>query len=150
MTFGCTTSAAPTLERKTEIVIDPSTSKDTLAPWLVYAGARSIWMETKFYQEYPAESSYRYTFREEFEARDSCAMLWIKLKEKDGLQNRYLDDLTMVKRSGFLREYIWSYFKNSDWKEPEDLRLDDFAKWRYVHLTEHIPETRAVARFKGR
>lgn len=150
VTLGCATSTAPTLDQKTEIVVDQSTPKDALAPWLVYAGERSIWMETKFYQEHPSESSYRYTFREELEARDYCARFWMKVKEKDGLQNRYLDDLIMVQKSGFLREYIWSYFRSDDWVKPEDLRLDDFDKWRYVHLRGHIPETRTVVRFTGK
>jgi hypothetical protein len=149
VTVGCATSTAPTLNQKTKILIDQSTPKDALPAWLIYAGERSLWMKTKFYQEHPSASSYRYTFREELDARNYCSRIWIELKEKNGLQNRYLDDLILVQKSGFLPEYVWSYFRSDDWVKPEGLLLDDFDKWRSVHLTEHIPETRANVLFTG-
>jgi tetratricopeptide (TPR) repeat protein len=52
------------------ITIDPSIQKDdpTLGGWLAYSATRLTWQREKFKQEFPKESQYRHTLREEADA----------------------------------------------------------------------------------
>ena len=146
--FGCTPSAPPLPDSNVQIIIDPSTSKHTLPAWLWYASTRAFWMEKKFFELHPEATSYQHTFLEEVAARGGCAKIWQEIRVKDGRQDRYLDDLTTVQQSGLLREYVWIYFRQSDWTEPPNLHLAEFERWRRLHLQSHEPETRAIARFR--
>lgn len=148
--IGCTSHAVSTQDLKSKIIVEPSTPKEVLAPWLFYAGIRAHWMEKKFLDRNPGAISYQYTFTEEVEARKGCAGLWREVRAKDGLTNRYLDDLVAVEEEDFLREYIWTYLKDVTWVQPEGLRLPEFDRWRSINLRDHRPETRAVARFEGK
>jgi hypothetical protein len=145
--FGCTLHTPSPPDSNVTIIVEPSTSKDSLPAWLFYAAARAFWMEKKFFEQYPEATSYQYTFMEEVSAREGCARLWQEIRTKDARQNRYLDDLAAVHQSGFLREYVWVYFRDTDWEEPTGLRLTEFEQWRMIHLQSHKPETKAIARF---
>ena len=145
---GCVAHVSPNANLKTQIVVDPLTPKDALAPWLMYAGTRSHWMEKKFFEQNHGEATYRYSFAEEVAARDGCARIWLEMKAKDSRVNRYLDDLVTVHQAGFLREYTWTYFRDGSWSEPEGLRLAQFDQWRQVNLRGHELETKAIARFE--
>ncbi len=145
--LGCAHSAPPLPKSNVQIVIDPSISKPTLPAWLFYAGTRAFWMEKKFFEQHPEARSYQHTFVEEVAARGGCTKIWQEIKAKDGRQDRYLDDLANVDQAGFLREYVWIYFRDSGWSEPTDLRLTEFEQWRRFHLQSHEPETKATAQF---
>ncbi|MBI2348682.1 MAG: hypothetical protein HYV05_08515 [Deltaproteobacteria bacterium] len=148
VTAGCSAHAAPRPSPRTEIVIDRSVPQDALAPWLAYAGSRSVWMEKKFFERNPGAAAYRYTFAEELEAREACARVWSELRAKSGTSDRYLDDLVAVQKAGLLQEYTWVFFRDAGWSPPEGLRLAEFDRWRQEHLKEHRPETKALARFR--
>src|SRR5688572_2532667 len=60
---------------KTAIVVDRSLPDDAIAPWLAYAGSRSVWM--------------------------ACATVWVELKAKHGRSDGYLHQLAAVRRRGF-------------------------------------------------
>ncbi len=128
-----------------KIVIDPYTRKETLPAWLWYAGTRTYWMKTKFFERFPGESTYEHTFDEEIAAREGCVRLWQELKSKDGRSDTYLDDLLSIHQAGFIREYVWHYFRERNWSKPTDLRQTDFEQWGSLHLKTHTPETRATA-----
>ncbi|OQW37413.1 MAG: hypothetical protein A4E19_13485 [Nitrospira sp. SG-bin1] len=145
--LACTSHTGSVSDSKFQIVVDPSTPKEILAPWLFYAGSRAHWMEKKFFEQNPGVTSYQYTFMEEVEARKRCAHLWREVRVKDGLTNRYLDDLVTVLDANFLEEYTWTYFRSDDWRQPNDLRLAEFDRWRSMNLQGHKPETRAVSQF---
>jgi len=148
LVIGCTGHAVSVPDSKVRIIVDPSTPKEVLAPWLFYAGTRAHWMEKKFFDQNPGAMSYKYSFTEEVEARKGCADLWREVKVKKGLTNCYLDDLAAVVEAGFLEEYIWTYLQDSHWRQPENLRLAEFDHWRSLNLRDHQPETRAVARIE--
>src|SRR6266436_6238390 len=65
----------------TKIVIDSSVTQKTLPAWLAYAGARAVWMEKRFQEHHPEAVEYRYSFEEEFEAREACLHVWSRLRE---------------------------------------------------------------------
>ena len=118
-----------------------------MAAWLAYAGSRSLWIDKKFSQFNPGATSYQYTFAEEVAARQACAAVWRHLREKDGLSDRYLDELVAVVTAGFIREYTWTFFRVAGWSVPEGLKIKDFDDWRQRHLKSHKPETRATVKF---
>ena len=70
---GCASDPVSVSHAKVGVVVDPSTPKEVLAPWLFYAGARASWMEKKSFEQNPGVTSYQYTFVEEVEARKGCA-----------------------------------------------------------------------------
>lgn len=148
--LGCASHTISVSDSKVGIVVDPSTPKEALAPWLFYAGSRAHWMEKKFFEQNPGVTRYQYTFMEEVDARKRCAYLWREVRVKDGLTNRYLDDLVTVLEANFLEEYVWTYFRSDDWHQPNGLRLAEFDQWRSTNLRGHRPETRAVSRFEGK
>ena len=149
LVISCTGHPIPDSDSKIRIIVDPSTPKEVLAPWLIYAGTRAHWIEKKFFDQNPGVRLYQYTFAEEVEARMYCVRLWRDVKAKDGVRNRYLDDLITVMDAGFLEEYVWTYFRDSNWKESNILRLVEFDHWQSLHLRGHEPETRAVAKNEG-
>ncbi|MBS0162037.1 MAG: hypothetical protein JSR64_12640 [Nitrospira sp.] len=146
--LGCAPSVPPLPDSNVQIVIEPSTSKHTLPAWLFYAGTRAFWMEKKFFELHPEATSYQHTFLEEVAARGGCTKIWQEIRAKDGRRDRYLDDLATVEQSGYLREYVWIYFRERGWSEPPDLHLMEFERWRRLHLQSHEPETKAIAQFK--
>lgn len=115
---GCSHPTTDTAGTEQRIVIDPSTRKETLPVWLWYAGTRAYWMKKTFFERFPGTTVYRHTPDEEVAARDGCAHLWRELKSEDGRVDRYLDDLLAIQQSGFIREYVWFYFR-----EPEGASL---------------------------
>ena len=139
-------------KRETKINIDTSLfgkGDELIATWLVYAGARSLWMSERFYEKNPQASTYRYTFSEELEARESMLELWKELKQKNkGLSDEYLDSLVKVEKAGFLPEYVWYYFNSGEWIEkPNGLKINQFNSWRTRNLAGHKPQTLANAEY---
>ena len=135
---------------KTRIVVDRSVSTQALPAWLVYAGARSLWMEKKFFELNPDANAYRYTFAEELEARELCARIWSELRSKSGAADAYLDALVAVYAANFLREYICGFLREPDWTAPDGLRMEQFERWQQEHLRNHRVETKAVASFSDK
>ncbi|ULA64910.1 MAG: conserved exported protein of unknown function [Nitrospira sp.] len=144
-TPSCSPISKSAVEPNHKIMIDPSTRKETLPAWLWYAGTRAYWMEKAFFERFPGEKTYKHTFDEEIAAREGCARLWQKLKSNDGRSDPYLDDLVSIHQTGFMREYVWLYFRELNWSKPADLRQTDFEQWRNIHLKTHAPETKATA-----
>jgi len=147
LVVGCSAHDASRSRSKSEIIIDQSLSKETIAPWLAYAGSRSLWIDKKFFQLNPGATSYQYTLAEEVEARQTCAAVWRHLRGKDGLSDRYLDELVAVMNAGFIREYTWAFFRVAGWSLPEGIKIKEFDNSRQQHLKNHKPETRATVRF---
>ncbi|MEZ4332397.1 MAG: hypothetical protein R3F35_11620 [Myxococcota bacterium] len=82
-------------------------------------------------------------FPEEAHARESMALIWGELAERDGLSNTYLEDLVKIQKSGFLREYTWRCVLNASNSAGLSLKIDDFENWMRRELPEHHVETLA-------
>lgn len=59
-------------------------------------------------------------------------------------QDEYLDLLVRVQEANFLEEYVWFYFRERDWPQPDWLELGEFESWRTQNLGWHRPETRFI------
>ena len=70
-------------------------------------------------------------FEEEVDARSKAARIYSELSAKDKqFHDGYFDDLLKVEKVGFMREYVWSYLKQSTWTEGEKpSNLATFVSW---------------------
>jgi hypothetical protein len=112
--------------------------------WQKYGEMKAKWRSELFYAEFPSESKYRYTFKEELECRAFLAEQWsIIRKQKSRFTDRYLDNLVTVKDSRYFKEHIYSHFKKGSWRiDGDKLFLDEYKKWRKKHLKGPKKETR--------
>src|SRR5262245_37521094 len=106
-------------------------SQTALQVWLVYAGARALWIDGKYRKTHPGATQYSYTFEEEVDGRKAAALFWRILREKKPPGGeRYFDDLVAVDDAKFMREYVWTFHRAKSWPTPAGLKLSAFEKWR--------------------
>ena len=128
---------------KIEVDKDILDNPALVSVWSQYGKLKVKWKTEIFRTEFPNESIYRPTFKEEYECRLHLAEQWEKLKESNPqFSDRYLDNLVKVKNSHFLKEYVYSYFKKKEWEVDKDkFFLDEFKKWRKNNLKGPKKET---------
>lgn len=142
-----TATAEPTTYKVT-VVLDPSlTGKDTsiTAAWTAYGAGRAEWIRKNVSVELVIQGGYHRTLDEEVAGRTAMALAWRSEKKAEPLlHDPYLDQLLQIYGSYFIREYTWSYFRDSAWQEPKDLYLKAYTLWMRNNLKQvHIPQTLA-------
>jgi len=95
--------------KNTDVTLDSSLPQGLSAAWLMYGMNRALWMSEKFKKEFPKETTYRHSLKEESE---SLAMLITASKNADqgkakgDEQSRVLfDQLRKIQESGFLEAF---------------------------------------------
>jgi len=113
------------------------------AAWIGYAAARAEWVQENLSREDFKEMGYKRSFDEELSARKSLLEIWMELTEsKSGLSDQYLDELVMVRKAGFLEEYVWQLLRSPDWTtKPDNLELKGFSNWLADKLPNHEVQT---------
>lgn len=128
-----------------KVVISEDIMEDphAVAAWREYANAKKEWREELFFQTFPDEKKYRYSYREELDCRKRLAEYWIDLKGRNpGISNPYLDQLAQVYNSLYFPEYIYKYFRSRSWEVRKNrFRLDEFKEWAKDNLNSHNPRT---------
>jgi hypothetical protein len=114
-----------------------------MAAWRVYGDAKLEWRTEKFFEQFPDEKKYRYTYKEELDCRKRLAEYWEDYtRANPRVSNKYLDQLVAVSKSLYFPEYIYAYFRSSSWEiEKDRFRLDEFKRWKKEYLKGHHPET---------
>jgi hypothetical protein len=114
------------------------------AVWQQYGQMKASWRAGLFQAEFPGESKYRLTLKEELECRKHLAEQWEQLKATNPkYSDKYLDNLVKAKNSPYFKEYIYSYFKKGHWKVDKDkLHLDEFRRWSELNMKGPKEETR--------
>jgi tetratricopeptide (TPR) repeat protein len=87
------------------ININPG-NEDASIAWIGYSATRSVWLEKKFYDEFPNEPRYRHSLREEIEALQSVIKVANELKGKKTTLNPQLENLINLDKDGLLESYI--------------------------------------------
>ena len=129
-------------EKRIEFYIEKELSNVQAAGWMSYVLSLLKWDDENKNKEH------RYLFEREVYARENSATVWSELKEKNSdAVEKNLDILLRVKEAGLMREYVWFYLRGSDWKIPEDLKLEKFKEWRERNIPDYKPETKASLRF---
>ncbi len=99
------------------IVVNPQglegRPKAVIGAWVGYTSARAKWVQENWIHKPTGGAPYRRTFEEELYGRENMVTMWEELKTKErGLADAYQDDLLRVKKAGYLREYVWEYFRS--------------------------------------
>jgi hypothetical protein len=123
-----------------QVMLDPTLKQksNAFSSWLIYGIARNKWISSN----YPDLSSYKYLFAEEFDARETLVKVWIELSgTSSGENDTYLEELAIVYRAGYLKEYVWTYFHYEDPTPPDGLRLPQYTQWVTQNLPQHRVQT---------
>ena len=145
--FGIIASHASAENAKTiyniklsEAIMD---NPQVLMAWQRYAKFKQEWRQKLFFEQFPDEKKYRYSYKEELDCRKRLAEYWIEFKKTNPkAHDEYLDDLVKVYGSIYFPEYIYRYYKDGSWEVRKDrFRLDEFKKWAKENLGRHIPKT---------
>ena len=131
----------------TQILLDPSILQEgvtTTPAWLSYAFARLVWVKNNA-EEPVTNENYVHYYEEELIGRESLIKVWEELQEQDPtLQDKYLDEMVIIYKAGYLPEYVWffTYFDEGG-TPPEDARVEEFEMWFTPKFIDHQPETLA-------
>ena len=117
-------------------------NKDVAEIWLGYLTGRINYRVTHkviIPNVGPIEPS----FEEEVSGRDLAAQTYVNLRGKNPkVVDRYWEDVVKVRAAGFIREYVWAYFRRPAWSEKKrPSKLAIFQRWQRQHLPNHQPQT---------
>ncbi|HEV3039493.1 MAG TPA: tetratricopeptide repeat protein [Candidatus Angelobacter sp.] len=126
--------AGPTTNDKGETVIALDASilgnknDSSGAAWLVYSGERSLWRTDKFTKEFPQETTYRHSLKEEVSALSLTVSVFHELqqKKKDKNPNPSLTLLSQFKAEGLLEPYVLLI-------KPDKGIAQDYEAYRTAH-----------------
>jgi len=94
---------------KTNISLDSSLPKDDplLGGWLAYGMSRALWMSQKFAKEYPKESSYRHSLKEETESLHMLIAVSTEVAAKKKTSpDGPLATLAQIEKAGLLDPFV--------------------------------------------
>lgn len=144
LNFGSTTQAQISKEiYRVKIAEEILSQPHALTAWKYYGECKQEWRQSKFFEYFPNAEKYRFSYNEELDCRRKLAKFWSDLKElHPEIKNDYLDELVNVSRSIYLPEYVYNYFKKSDWQIKKDrFRLKEFKSWAKKNIKGHKPKT---------
>jgi tetratricopeptide (TPR) repeat protein len=125
-------SSVSTKGKESTVTLDTKAAgNDTVgtAAWIVYSGVRLNWQKEKFKKEFPGESIYRHSLKEEAEALDTMAKTVAsdaKEQKKANGTDAALLALVQIDQSGLLDPFV--FFNRAD---PEIAR--DYPAYRDAH-----------------
>ena len=113
--------------------------KEINAVWLCYLMSRAVYVNKHRDMYSNVKGRCIPCFNEEVDARTQMAEGYQRFSAEDGtLHDDYLDDLVKVEKAGFMKEYVWTYLRQSSWSDAEKpTKMTDFATWKEVNLSNH-------------
>lgn len=115
-----------------------------LQAWVAYGLARSV-CQLEMGGPNPARN---HAFGCELGAREALVARWRELRGRnaeDAASADYLDTLASAEAAGHLDEYVWHFLRRRGWRQPEQLDVPAFERWRRANLPRrHRPQTRIV------
>ena len=102
-------AAVEARDGKTNITFDSSLPKDSpwTAGWMAYGMSRALWMSQKFAKEYPKDTSYRHSLREETEALHMLITVATEVAAKQKvLPDGTLTTLSEIEKAGLLEPFV--------------------------------------------
>ena len=96
---------------KTNISLDSSLPKDDevlTGGWLSYGLSRALWMREKFAKEYPSQTSYRHSLKEETESLHMLIAVSTEIaaKKKRDLTGSDFGTLARIEKAGLLEPFV--------------------------------------------
>ncbi len=134
--------------RTVRISIAQFPTEEERTAWLAYGVGLGGWIEKTGFSKIAPEGPFSPSFEAEISARETQIKVWRELNEKTVLKLPYMEVMQRVAAANFLREYVWHYHRSPSWTLPLDqLRTEEFEKWRTVNLKGHLPQTGASVVF---
>ncbi len=98
-------NAVSTEKGKTTITIDPKalTADDGASYWIAYSGQKALWMNEKFAKEFPKETKYRHTLREE---ADCLRLVATMASDKKNISDLSVTNIVKLEKEGLLEAFI--------------------------------------------
>ena len=127
------TNVAPKSENETTITLDPSMFKKTDrsgsgAAWLTYGLVRTTWVNGEFGKNYPEETKYRHSLKEEAAALRAAIRVLDEKKIKDPKKlDQSLQTIIRLDKDGFLEAFILLAI-------PDEGIAQDFVAYRKTNV----------------
>lgn len=135
------------LQAKPDVAIsyDPTQPSRELGPvWLSYCIGRLSYV-LDHPKEYPKKPGKRWipTIEEETEGRFVGLDTYRALRKAGKIgADSYWEDVSAVSDAGFLKEYVWAFFRRESWPaEKAPPKLEAFEEWRSREIPNHKPYT---------
>lgn len=112
-----------------------------LQSWVRYSLTKST-CQLQIGGENPARAS---SFECELTARRMLLDAWNERKhEAPDIADSYLDELSEIRRAGFLEEYVVRHFRKKHWELPPDIDGRGYRDWQRQRLPGHKPDMRII------
>ncbi len=125
---------------KTAITIDPKTltEDDGASYWIAYSGQKSLWMNEKFAKEFPKETKYRHTLREE---ADCLRIVATMAGDKKNISDISVLNVVKLNKEGLLEAFVlFSMADQSiaqDYSEYRRTSRDKLRKYLMDYVTSY-------------
>ncbi len=98
-------NSVATEKGKTTITIDPKTltADDGGSYWIAYSGQKALWMNEKFAKEFPKDTKYRHSLREE---ADCLRLVATMAADKKNISDVSITNLVKLEKEGLLEAFI--------------------------------------------
>jgi isocitrate dehydrogenase len=144
ITFSSCVIADEESKRKVTIAINPASASevDRLSS-TAFGISLANWVQENENIDTLSDGVFKPSFQALYSAFNRQITIWNELSENDPKKSIYMDDLVKVYNSGFMKEYIWTYHKDTDWKNVDELKMDEFEAWANQNISEHKPRLEA-------
>ena len=98
-------NSVSTEKGKTIITIDPKTltADDGSSYWIAYSGQKALWVNEKFAKEFPKDTKYRHSLREE---ADCLRLVATMAADKKNISDVSITNLVKLEKEGLLEAFI--------------------------------------------
>jgi len=133
---------------KPALQVDKFTSTAEQVVWLAYGlGLNKFITDHNLIETLPT-GTWKPSFEAEVSAREFQLKVWGEITQKQNLKYAFMDQMESIASAGFLKEYVWRYYKRAGWDTPDGLRMSEFNSWAAVNLDNHRPITGAKIAIK--
>ncbi len=133
-------SSVSTEKGKTAITIDPKslTADDGTSYWIAYSGQKALWMNEKFAKEFPKETKYRHSLREEV---DCLRMVATMAGDKKNISDGSVTNIVKLEKEGLLEAFVLFSMADqgiaADYSEYRRTNRDKLRKYLMDYVTSY-------------
>jgi len=111
--------------------------------WIAYGTGLATYVQKHISSVTLPAGRWEPTFEAEVTAREYQVTVWKELLQKEKFNYPFMSQMLDVSNAGYMKEYVWTYYKKPSWIQPAELKLPEFTTWSEQHLQSHKPETGA-------
>lgn len=131
-------------KRRVNITVGQFPTETEMLAWTAYGISLGDWVRINRLPDTAPEGPFIPTYEAELHARQLQLEIWREANERSPLSLKYMDELQLVEKAGFMREYLWQHHRRETWDTPPgDLRVEQFLNWQSHNIPGHTPQTGA-------